>query len=80
MLKIGYSADPKRTDDGALEPPARGYCPHGWLELGPAQLHSPERGSSLSYPGNVTDGDGTDDRECLSLHRAWLRPFKMETR
>jgi hypothetical protein len=31
MLKKAYRADPKRTDDGASESPARGRCPHGRL-------------------------------------------------
>ena len=31
MLRNGYRADRKRTDDGASESPARARCPHGRL-------------------------------------------------
>jgi hypothetical protein len=69
MLKNGYRADPKRTDDGASESPARGRCPQGAAEVGPAQ-HLFSRSGVPNYrharPGGTTDGDGTDDGKRLA--------------
>ncbi len=44
MLKNGYRADPKRTDDGASESPARGRCPHGRLRWDRRNTTSREAG------------------------------------
>jgi hypothetical protein len=68
MLKKAYRADPKRTDDGASESPARGRCPHGRLrwDRRNTTLRSGFPCDRHTCPGNATDGDGTDDRERLA--------------
>ena len=49
MLKNGYRADPKRTDDGASEVTCSWPLPPWAAEVGPAQHHfSRSGGSSLS--------------------------------
>ena len=68
MLKKAYRADPKRTDDGASESPARGRCPHGLLRWG--RRNATSRSGVPHYrharPGGTTDGDGTDDGKRLA--------------
>src|SRR6266702_915470 len=48
MLKNGYRTDPKRTDDGASESPARGRWPHGRLRWDRRNTLLEKRGSPLS--------------------------------
>jgi len=68
MLKKAYRADPKRTDDGASESPARGRCPHGRLRWD--RRNTTSQGGVPHYrharPGGTTDGDGTDDGKRLA--------------
>lgn len=68
MLKNGYRADPKRTDDGASESPARGRCPHGRLRWDRRNTtsHSGVPHHRRARRGGTTDGDGTDDGERLA--------------
>jgi hypothetical protein len=64
MRKNSYRADPKRTDDGASEPP-----PPWAAEVGPAQHHLSRSGVPHyrhARPGGTTDGDGTDEGERLA--------------
>jgi hypothetical protein len=75
MLKKAYPADPKRTDDGALESPARGRCPHGRLRWDRRNTSSQSGVPHHRHarPGGTTDGDGTDDGEGLAP------PFRGDT-
>jgi hypothetical protein len=68
MLKKAYRADPKRTDDGASESPARGRCPHGRLRWDRRNTRSQSGVPHHRHarPGGTTDGDGTDDGEGLA--------------
>jgi hypothetical protein len=74
MLKNSYRADPKRTDDGASESPARGRCPHGRLRWDRRNTTSREAGFPTidnAGPGGTTDGDGTDDGKRLAPPFRW---------
>ena len=68
MLKNGYRADPKRTDDGASESPARGRCPHGRPRWDRRNTSSQSGVPHYRHarPGGTTDGDGTDDGKRLA--------------
>src|SRR3981081_350047 len=69
MLKNGYRADPKRTDDGASESPARGRCPHGRLRWDRRNTTTSQSGVAHyrhARPGGTADSDGTDDGERLA--------------
>lgn len=64
-----YPADPKRTDDGASESPARGRCPHRGLRWGRRNTTSRKAGfptidmrAQAVPPTTMAPKDG----ECLS--------------